>query len=126
MRRGRGQGPTGDAREGGGASLTPSGYAHRMTGPKTATRLVCVRLIHPHTVHELDCPKRDLTLTKRRPKHYGRVPIGDVPIGYPRCKSARRCQVMEARMAESEEKGARRSSAAISMATRNCQVLRLA
>jgi hypothetical protein len=57
-----------------------------MTAPRTATRLVYVRLIHPHTVHALDCPKLDLTLTKRRPKHYAQVPISEVPISYPRCK----------------------------------------
>jgi hypothetical protein len=57
-----------------------------MTAPRTATRLVCVRLIHPHTVHALDCPKLDLTLTKRNPRHYAQVPISEVPVSYPRCK----------------------------------------
>jgi len=63
----------------------PGGYAPGMTVPR-ATRLVSVRQIHPYTVHELDCPKLDLTLTKRRPKHYLQVPISEVPASYPRCK----------------------------------------
>jgi hypothetical protein len=59
----------------------PPASAHRRGG-----RLVYVRLIHPRTVHELDCPKLDLTLTKRNPMHYAAFPISDVPVNYPRCK----------------------------------------
>jgi hypothetical protein len=59
---------------------------HPVTVPSSATRLVYLRLIHPHTVHELDCPKVDRTITKRNPPHYVRVPISDVPVEYPRCK----------------------------------------
>jgi hypothetical protein len=51
-----------------------------MTAPRTATRLVYVRLIHPRTVRELDGPKLDLTLTKQNPKHYAQAPISYVPV----------------------------------------------
>src|SRR5262245_60974394 len=81
-----GEGSKGRRGEGGEGEAMRSWQGPRMTVPRNGTRLVSVRLIHPRTVHELDCPKLDLTLTKRNPKHYAQVPIRDVPVSYPRCK----------------------------------------
>ena len=59
-----------------------------MNAPTTANRLVYLKLTHPYTVHELDCPKVDQMFTKRDRVNPDplprRVPIRrDVPARQP-------------------------------------------